>query len=122
MMRIDFLIAGKIPLQDFFHDTKFMLKNFRPFFEYKNGVKTEKILGITYNVLELNSLELISIKVPNVKPIVTMEELALKVHFRVAFKAPCVQYYVHNGRLALAFRAEYIVTVEAEEEEIIEIC
>lgn len=86
----------------------------RPFYEYKDGQKTEKQLGITYDVVfPDNKYEKISVKVAGTQAVVSEEEIK-KNSGKIK-----VRFLNLTGRFYRANSGEYMLTCRADKLEVI---
>lgn len=63
-------------IETLFGDSGLMLMSVSPYFEYKDGQKTENQLGFKYEIVEDTSYERFSVKVASKQPVITAEEFA----------------------------------------------
>lgn len=97
-------------------DAKFVLKNFYPFFKYENGERTDVIIGLKYEVIDMVSLETFFVKVPVTTPLIALEDLRKpNSRYFVDFENAVVSFYVNNGRVASSVSAEAIQLIDDEE-------
>ena len=106
-----------ISLRAILPESKFVLKSFYPFFRYENGEKTDVIMGIKYEVIDLVSFETFYVKVPVTTPLITLVDLRKpNSRYFVDFDNALVTFYVNNGRVAASVNAESIKILDYDEE------
>lgn len=110
-------LFSKIKLSAILPESKFVLKSFYPFFKYENGEKTDVVMGIKYEVVDLVSFETFYVKVPVTTPLITLEDLRKpNSRYFVDFDNALVTFYVNNGRLANSISADAIQILDFDEE------
>lgn len=106
-----------ISLRAILPESKFVLKSFFPFYKYENGNKTEVIMGIKYQVVDILSFETFFVKVPVTTPLIPLEDLRKpNSRYFVDFENAIVTFYVNNGRVAASVNAESIKILDYDEE------
>lgn len=65
----------KVSLSIYLPESVYILKGIAPSFEYKDGVRTDKVIATTATVVNTQSFDLIRVKVDTVKPVVTSDML-----------------------------------------------
>lgn len=105
----------KLPLEALFENANFILTAVSPYYEYREGEKTEHLLGYKYEVVEDGNFERFSVKVPSIKPIITAEMLEksssrIFVTFEDAFGRI---YQTPVGSLEISFSAVSAKLLEA---------
>jgi hypothetical protein len=107
---------SKIKLNAILPESKFVLKSFFPFYKYENGYKTDVIMGIKYQVVDILSFETFFVKVPVTTALIPLEDLQKpNSRYFVDFENPVVTFYVDNGRVAASISAESIQLIDDEE-------
>ena len=110
-------IFKQINLHAILPDAKFVLKNFFPFYKYENGKKTEIIMGIKYQVVDILSFETFFVKVPVTTPLIPLEDLRKpNSRYFVDFENAIVTFYVNDGHVAASVSARTIKIVDFDEE------
>lgn len=111
-------LMPKIPMEVFFKNGNFVLKGVSPVFEYRDGRRTDQIIGRVYTCLELTTCESIRVKVPNPKPFMTQEAItASQEPIHVDFINAFGRYYVdrnHGHQLAVSFSADQIINTKED--------
>ena len=106
-----------ISLRAILPESKFVLKSFFPFYKYENGNKTEVIMGIKYQVVDILSFEAFFVKVPVTTPLIPLEDLRKpNSRYFVDFENAIVTFYVSNGRVAASVSADTIQLIDFDEE------
>lgn len=67
-----------IPLKFYISEPNFVLKSSSPRYEFKDGIRTNKILGFKYEVVSTQTFDTLVIFVAQDKVLITNEELAEK--------------------------------------------
>lgn len=95
-------------LDTLFGESNYMLMGFSPFFEYKDGKKTENQLGYKYEVVEDSNFERFTVKVASQQPVITAEEFAeSKSRIYVTFKNSRGHIYrTPAGAIEVSFSAD----------------
>lgn len=91
-------------------DAKLILLKIAELYAYENGVKTENLLGYKYTVVEDKQFEKIVIKIEDVLPIITQDELEKRTgQTYVKFKNCFGKLYKKaDGNIDVSFSAESI--------------
>jgi hypothetical protein len=106
-----------ISLRAILPESKFVLKSFFPFYRYENGEKTDFIMGIKYEVIDIVSFETFYVKVHVTKPLIPLEDLQKPgSRYFVDFGNASVTFYVNNGHVAASVRADTIQLIDFDEE------
>ena len=110
-------IFKQLHLHAILPDAKFVLKNFCPFFKYENGGRTNVIIGLKYEVIDMVSLETFFVKVPVTTPLIPLEDLRKpNSRYFVDFENAVVTFYVNDGRVETSIRADTIRLIDFDEE------
>lgn len=72
------LLNKPISLQTILPGNIYAIKEIRPRYAYNNGVRTDTLEGFTYVVVNMTSLDQISILVKQTSPVITPEDLAAR--------------------------------------------
>ena len=102
-----------IPLDAITLGANLILLGVYPFFEYKDGEKTDILAGYRYLVVEDSNFEKFSVKILSSAPAITPEQIAaaktkILVRFENAFARP---YQDSRGEYQLSFSASAISVV-----------
>lgn len=94
------LLNREIPLKTILPGDNYALKEIRPRYAYEGGSRTDRLEGFTYVVVNMASLDQVSVLVRQDKPIVTPEELSAKAskneHIMVAFDGAVIRQYMRR--------------------------
>lgn len=103
----------KIPLKNIVNTDTLILVGAAPQFNYKDGLKTDEVIGTRYFVVETASFEKFSVKVPTPVPKISGDFLAnaknrIYVRFTNCFGTP----YTNGRSVEWSFTADSIEIVE----------
>lgn len=102
-------------IETLFGDTLLMLMDVSPYFEYKDGKKTENQLGFKYEVVEDTSFERFTVKVASKQPVITADDLA-KSKSRVYVEFENSRGHIYRtpvGSIEVSFSADAVKIVGA---------
>lgn len=96
------LLNKPIPLQTVLPGNNYALKDApRPRYAYVNGTRTDTLEGFTYTVVNMQSLDQVSILVRHTTPVISAEDYAAKAakneHILVTFDNPILRQYLRRG-------------------------
>lgn len=96
------LLNKPIPLQTVLQGNNYALKDApRPRYAYSNGSRTDTLEGYVYTVVNMMSLDQVSILVRQATPVISAEDFASKTakneHVLVAFDNPVLRQYLRRG-------------------------
>ena len=69
------LLNRPIPLKLILSGDSYAVKEIRPRYSYVNGNRTDTLEGFVYNVVNMQTLDMISVLVKQDTPVVTQEEI-----------------------------------------------
>ena len=95
------LLNKPIPLQTVLPGNNYALKVApRPRYAYANGTRTDTLEGFTYTVVNMTTLDQVSILVRQTTPVISAEDFAAKVskqeHVMVSFENPVLRQYMRR--------------------------
>ncbi|QAA30957.1 hypothetical protein [Clostridium manihotivorum] len=104
----------RIPLEIIFKNDTFILLNVKALKQYSEGKITDRLIGYSYEVVDLGSFEKFQVKVLGEKEVITQQyidnsENRLKVTFGNAIAKP---YRSSNGNFDLSISADSINVLE----------
>lgn len=102
------------PLAQLIGNVRLILLSARPTFEYANGVKTEKIIGTTYEVVtDGGNYDKFSIKVPDVDTAISNDDIRNSTEpLYVDFENPACKLYTDNsGHIQVSVKADSITVL-----------
>lgn len=90
-----------------------ILAESRPYYEYKDGNRTEKQLGTNYTLVRCPGYDKVSVKVPDLVPIMTNNEInnSDSIIFVTAEGFSCAVYSADNA-VKISGTAERLVIVD----------
>lgn len=96
------LLNKPIPLQTVLPGNNYALKDApRPRYAYSNGTRTDTLEGFTYTVVNMQSLDQVSILVRQTTPVISAEDFAAKTakneHLMVSFENAILRQYLRRG-------------------------
>lgn len=96
------LLNKPIPLQTVLPGNNYALKDApRPRYAYSNGTRTDTLEGYTYTVVNMTTLDQVSILVRQTTPVISAEDFAAKTakneHVMVSFENAVLRQYLRRG-------------------------
>lgn len=87
-----------------------LLADITPVYEYKDGEKTDKLVGYRYSVvLPSHKMEKIGIKVESITPLVDLEKADdIPIGTQVVFKGLVVGSYFSKGNINITAKADSV--------------
>jgi len=91
----------------------FILTDIRPYYQYKDGERTEKIDGYRYAVaLPHKKMEKLNIKVEQKSPLIDTDEEEIPIGQRVDFENLEVGSYFMKGNINISAKAKKVFLVD----------
>lgn len=113
------ILNKSLPMELIYLEIVLLLLGVYELYEYVNGIKTENIIGFTYECVELQNFDKIRIKIKGQKkPLITNEELQKRREsgekLYVEFLNPTITPYFNGKSIEDSFAAEDISFVKTE--------
>ena len=96
------LLNRPVPLKSVLPGDSYALKESpRPRYAYSNGTRTDSLEGYVYTVVNMQSLDQVSILVRQTSPVMSAEDFAAKTakneHLMVCFENAILRQYLRRG-------------------------
>ena len=113
----------KIRLNTILPAERFVVKSQREIKEFSSEGKSgsQKVIGQRYELVDVSSYELFTVKVPETSPSIPQSTIEREHHpIFASLKNAYFSFYVNQGRLAMSFTAEGISLLDDDEVDLTE--